>query len=230
MNLPHAALPNAAPWVDPPQPGPAPVIAVGATAAQIVTEANRQYKTDCEEFTLFKSTEAAIRRCLIKAIPATYIDILADDVFEYAMVEPRAIIAHMQASYGVITQDDLIENLAQLKRQWDPTQPLEDLWKQLRRCQLFAAGHNAITDATLVLEATVNLKKSGVFQEALKEWRKRLPATQTLAQLKLDFNGSKTESIKANSASIGKQAPRILQTISLSTSALPITLTYAQST
>ena len=189
----YNVLPNvAAPWVDPPLPGPNPIIPAGATAA-VIAETNRQYKVDCDEFATFKAAEAAIRRCLIQAIPSTYIDILADDVFEYALVEPRAIIAHMQANYGLITQDDLIQNMEDLKRQWDPTQPLEDLWKQLRRCQVFAANHDPITNATLVREAIINLENTGVFIDALKDWRKRLPAAQTLAQLKIDFNAADKE-------------------------------------
>ena len=137
----YNALAGTQPWINPVHPGPAPNIPVGAMAAQI-TEANRQYKADLDEFTLYKSVEAALRRCLIQAIPGTYIDILADDVFEYANVAPSALLAHMHQNYGIITQDDLIANMEDLKRQWDTSQPLEDLWKQLRQCQVFAAAQH----------------------------------------------------------------------------------------
>jgi hypothetical protein len=142
----YLALTNVA-WQAPVHPGQAPVIPNGATGPQI-TEINRQYKANMEEFTLLKSTEAALRKCLINTTPATYIDILANEIFEYANVTPAAIIEHMQTTYGQVTLDDLAANMEDLKRSWHPDQPLEDLWKQLRRCQAFALPHDPISDAT----------------------------------------------------------------------------------
>jgi hypothetical protein len=179
-------------WDVPAHPGPAPLIPAGSTGPQI-TEINRQYKADLDEFVLLKATEAALRKCLITAIPSTYIDILADDIFEYANVSPAAIIAHMQTTYGQITLDDLADNMTDLKRPWHPDQPLEDLWKQLRRCQAFALPHDPISDATTIREAIINLENSGVFIDALKEWRRRAPDTQTFANLHVDFNRADKE-------------------------------------
>jgi hypothetical protein len=44
-----------------------------------------------------------------------------------------------------------------------------------------------------MLAAVANLQKSGVFTDALRDWRKRTIATQTLANLKLDFNNADKE-------------------------------------
>jgi len=183
---------SAIPWINPVHPGLAPVIPPGATGPQI-TEINRQYKADLDEFLLFKATEAALRKCLIQAIPATYIDILADELLEYANVSPSAILHHLTTTYGQVTIDDMAANMQELKRQWHPDQPLEDLWKQIRRCQAFAAGHDNISEQTAIREAVINLEKSGVFHDALKDWRRRPDAEQTMANLQADFNRADKE-------------------------------------
>jgi hypothetical protein len=42
-------------------------------------------------------------------------------------------------------------NLKNLSCQWNPDQPLEDLWKQIKTCQDFAAHSNEIiNDATII--------------------------------------------------------------------------------
>ena len=188
-NLPAGAGIN---WADPAHPGPAPVVPLAATAAQI-TEINRQYKANDDEYKLFKATEAALRKCLITAIPATYIDILEDELFGFSNVQPRDLVAHMTIQYAQVTQDDLTENIKTLNESWDPQEPIEKLWTQLRRCQLFAANFDPISDNTLVRSAIANLEASGVFMDALKDWRKRTVLTQTLANLKTDFNSADKE-------------------------------------
>ena len=106
---------------------------------------------------------------------------------------PRNILAHMQLTYAQVTQDDLIENQANMEAQWDPTHPLENLWTQLRKCQLFAVDHDPISNNTLMRAALKNLEASGVFIDALRDWRKRAPNTQTYDQLKMDFNAADKE-------------------------------------
>jgi len=198
-------------WVDPVHPGAAPAIPAGATAAQI-TEINRQYKADLEEFMLFKATQAALRKCLIQAIPATYIDILADELFEYANVTPSAILAHLTTMYGQVTADDLAENMQHLQAQWHPDQPLEDLWKQLRRCQAFAMEHDAISDATAIREAILNLEKSGVFTDTLKDWRRRPQAEHTIVNLHADFNRADKERRRTTTSSDAGYANAVVST------------------
>ena len=75
-----------------------------------------------------------------------------------------------------------------MTRQWDPTQPLEDLWNQIRECRVYAEPHDPITEPTAIRAAVTNLTDSGVFTDALKDWRKRPPAQHTWNNLVNDFN------------------------------------------
>jgi hypothetical protein len=193
----YLLLPGAAgiAWVDPVHPGQSPVLPAVPTAAQI-TEANRVHKLQEEEYARFKDTEAALRKCLLDAVPSHCIDTLKDELFGYAAVTPRAILQLLITSYALVTTDDLISNTKQMATPWDPSTPLTTLWQQLRTAQLFAAGHDPISDATLKAAALVNLEQSGVFLDALKDFRKRAQATQTYANLQLDFTHADKERLR----------------------------------
>jgi hypothetical protein len=53
----------------------------------------------------------------------------------FAGVSTIQILAHLCLVYGTVTPDDLKINLKNLSRQWNPDQPLEDLWKQINTCK-----------------------------------------------------------------------------------------------
>ena len=188
----YDALPNAAAWIAPVHPGANPVHLVGATAAQI-TETNRQYQASLVEMQTYHAINAILKTQLLAAVPDTYTEILKDNQLGYANVTVLEILNHLDTTYGTVTADDLNTNLFALNRTWDPAQPIEDLWNQIRKCQTFAAPHDAITDATAIRAAVTNLENSGVFTDALRDWRKRPVAQHTLDNLKIDFNAADKE-------------------------------------
>jgi hypothetical protein len=179
-------------FINPTHPGQAPVHVANATGNQI-TETNRQFNSDLKEFQIFTSVEASLRKQLIAAVPTTFIDELSDDVLGYANTTTLALLTHLDTTYGTITSDDLDKNLADLHRAWSTEQPIEDLWKQLRACIVFAHAIDPISEATAVRAATQNLEKTGVFTVAIKDWRKLTPNQHTIAQLKTHFNQADKE-------------------------------------
>jgi hypothetical protein len=191
----YLLLPNAAAWIDPVHPGGTPVLPNNPTAFQIA-EGNRVHKFLEEEYQHFKQTEAALRNCIIQATPSHCIDSLDDELFGFSMVTPRELLAHLTTAYAQVTQDDLIANQTSMDTPWDPSTPLTTLWTQLRKAQLFAAAHDAISDDTLMRSALKNLEKSGVFLDALKDWRKKALANQTYATLKTDFTMADKERLR----------------------------------
>jgi hypothetical protein len=92
-----------------------------------------------------------------------------------------ALLTHLDTTYGTITADDLTANLKALDRVWSTEQPIKDLWLQLRACRVFAATRDPITEATAVGSAIKNLENTGVFIDALKEWRRIPDADRTSA-------------------------------------------------
>lgn len=200
-NADYILLPAAAgtAWIDPTHPGANPILGAAPTGPQI-TEANRVHKQAEEQYFHFKQTEAAIRNCILTAVPSHYIDTLKDELFGFSTVAPRTILAHLMTAYATVTQDDLIANQMTMETPWDTETPLSTLWTQLRKAQLFAANHDAISDNTLMRAALKNLENSGVFLDALKDWRKKAAAQQTYDNLKTDLTQAEKERLRTSTS------------------------------
>jgi hypothetical protein len=178
---------DAAVAFDPPvNPGVAPVIPPAATAA-IITETNRQFLADQKEFATFKATEAALKKQLLEAVPSTYINKLKHKTLGFANVTTLQIIEHLVTTYGTLTTDDLDKNIALLHKEWSPTTPIEDLFEQIRVCREFAADTDPISESTAVRAALMNIEKTGLFSDAIRDWRKRADADKTMANFITDF-------------------------------------------
>lgn len=183
----YDALANTQPWVNAVHPGIEPIHANAATAAQI-TETNRKYKQDLQEFMLISTVAAHLKKLLIEAVPDTFLKAKRDHLFGYANVTVLQLLTHLDLTYGTITATDLDLNEANMEKEWSPTQPLEDLWNQIELCQAFAKDHDPISEKAAIRSACANLTKTGVFAEGLKEWRKTATADQTWQNLVIHFN------------------------------------------
>jgi hypothetical protein len=108
---------------------------------------------------------------------------------------------NLQTVYGNVMPDNLKLNFQNLSRQWNPEQPLEDLWKQINTCQKIAS-HSAekITDATVIRLTLNNLEESGVFHHNIRNWRRRPTVEHTLLNLKAHFNAADIERIRLRSS------------------------------
>jgi hypothetical protein len=173
-------------FVPPVSPGAAPAHPNPATAAQI-TEINRQFLADKVEFATYMAAEAGLKKQLLVAVPATYTNALKDKMLGFANVTTLAIITHLMEAYGTITTDDLDNNIKNLHRDWAPTQPIEDLFEQIRACREFAQGKDPISEATAVRAGLMNIEKTGLFSDAIRDWRKRPDAEKTLINFTKDF-------------------------------------------
>jgi hypothetical protein len=99
------------------------------------------------------------------------------------------ILIHLRTTYGIVTPEDLHLNLKNLSRQWNPIQPLSNLWNQIQKCQDIAVNtEEPINDATVLRLTITNLENSGAFPHDVRNWHKLPAAHQTLGALKLHFN------------------------------------------
>ena len=188
----YNAIAGTQPWIAPTHPGPNPVHAAGATGPAI-TEANRQYKAQLDEFMLYTQVTATLKKQLLAAVPETFTSILAHEDFGYGLLSVLAILNHLDATYGTVSQDDLALNLQALEKEWSPVQPIEDLWNQIKACRVYAAPHEPIPDGAAIRAALKNLATTGVFTDAIRDWRKRVADDQTWTNLQTDFNFANKE-------------------------------------
>jgi hypothetical protein len=179
-------------FVPPIFPGKNPTHPAGATAPQI-TEINRQHKADITEFNTYHKTDAALRKQLIDAIPAEYIDILQDQEMGFANVTTLEIMTHLQSNYGTLSINELTENLTQMYSSWSPNDSIEKLLTQIRTCREFAKDSEEITDTAALRAALDNVEKSGVFGDAVRDFRKKDEADQTYASFVLLFSKADKE-------------------------------------
>jgi hypothetical protein len=81
-------------------------------------------------------------------IEPLYIEILNNDLVGFANTTSRNILDHLFLSYGSITAVDIEKNFENMRKAWDPQQPVETLYKQIQDCVDFAeAGGVAIGEA-----------------------------------------------------------------------------------
>jgi hypothetical protein len=63
-----------------------------------------------------------------------YLDVLNDDMVGFANITAREMLEHLFMSYGNIRAVDLEKNFEQMRRAWDPQQPVKSLFKQVQYC------------------------------------------------------------------------------------------------
>ena len=174
------------PFVAPVHPGNAPVHQQNATGAQI-TEVNRQFTADGKEHTSYINTEAALKKQLLQAVPATFTQKLSHSELGYANITTLALLTHLDTTYGTIQEEDLERNLTELHKPWQIDQPIETLFHQLTICRTFAADTDPISEATAIRAGLTNLENTSSFTEAIREWRQRPIAERTLANFEIHF-------------------------------------------
>jgi hypothetical protein len=60
------------------------------------------------------------------------LDILNGDMVGFTNISAREMLDHLFMTYGNITAVDLENNFEQMRRAWDPRQPVESLFKQIQ--------------------------------------------------------------------------------------------------
>jgi len=130
------------------------------------------------------------------AVDDQYVSTLQHQTLGYAQVTSRTILAHIVENYSIVTAEVLEQNRNGIAAEWNPDDRMESLYTRITDAQRFAtdagAAH-AIADSTALYLALTAIDKTGMFLEACSEWRKRLPATQTLANFRSDFTHAAKE-------------------------------------
>ncbi|CAB9516873.1 hypothetical protein SEMRO_812_G206090.1 [Seminavis robusta] len=115
-------------------------------------------------------------------------------MYGYAQLTVIQVLTHLDTTYGTVDAFDLAHNLKRMNATWSPSQPIEDLWNQIKDAQKFAADHDPITDQYAVRSALENLENSGMFTDSLRDWRKpTIAAQQSFATMETHFTAADKE-------------------------------------
>lgn len=186
---------NGVAFIPPANPGPDPVHPPLATQ-YVISEANRVHLAEEKAFNVFIGVEAALKKQLLEAVPLTYIKKLSSKSFGFATVTVLDILNHLDNQHGEITEDDLANNLKNMDREWNPSQPIFDLWNQIHECMEFAEDDEPIMEGMAVRSALTNLENTGVFTDSIRDWRKRPKIEWTIANLEKDFTLANEERMR----------------------------------
>jgi hypothetical protein len=171
------------------RPDPVPVIPQFVSGTQI-TLLLEEHKLKVAEWTNYNNTLKALRKQLLEAVPRDLIEELADSDSDFNNVSPLKIITYLKSLYGKITPMMLQANYDKLSEAWNPTDPINALWRQVKECRDFAEkGKEPIPTSTVIRLVTNNLDLTGVFTMDMHDWYNKPEADQQdYDQLRIFFN------------------------------------------
>jgi hypothetical protein len=107
---------------------------------------------------------------LLEAIPPTYYDALADDIFGYANVTIVQLLERITTEYGTLTRTDLeLNRNVLLKEAWNPDDNFANLWTRIKTIrQIGLDKGDAISDNNTMELTLVALRQAGVYSHAIQ--------------------------------------------------------------
>jgi hypothetical protein len=182
----YATLSNTL-YTAPPDPGAVPTHAVNATAA--VRETDRlNHKAAQKLFDHHNNMNDALKTQIIDAVTDTYLGELRNRYTGYMGVTPRDLIDHLLERYGRITASDIANCRTQMEAPMDTTRPIDVYFQTIDDCVQFATdGKVPFTASQIVQTAYHAISKSGLYNDACKEWRRKPAANRTWVAFKPFF-------------------------------------------
>jgi hypothetical protein len=98
------------------------------------------------------------------------------------------MLDHLFETYGNITAVDLDINFENMRRAWDPQQPVETLFKQIQDCaDYYEAGGVLIGHPQHINVGYAKIFATGHFMSACRRWNEKPIAEKTWTQFKSQF-------------------------------------------
>ena len=156
----------------------------------------------------YVAAETALRNLILNSIEDKYINELEDDNTGYTDVSPLKLMTHIWDNYATIDDADHTINEENMRRQWAPPQPIEDLFEQLKKGQRFAkTGNETIHDTQLVRWGYQNIRNTGLFDRACEKWRKKEKKDKSWDEFKKHFRLAEDDRRKNEATASPSSAP-----------------------
>jgi hypothetical protein len=176
-------------WVSPNAPGRAPATTDGR-AAQI-SAARHVWEEDVQTYRTYTSVQQALKKKIISFFEPIYLEILSDNMVGYANISARDMLDHLLETYGNITAVHLEINFEHMRRAWDPQQPVESLFKQIKDCADYSeAGGVPIGPSQQINVGYATIFATGHFMSACRRWNEKSAADKTWTHFKSHFTAA----------------------------------------
>jgi hypothetical protein len=128
---------------------------------------------------------------IITVFEPIYVDVLNDNMVGFANFTARAMMDQLFITYGNITAVDLENNFEHMRRAWDPQQPVESLFKQIKDCADYSeAGGVIIGHPQQINVVYAKIFATRHFMSACRRWNEKPHAEKTSAQFKANLSAA----------------------------------------
>jgi hypothetical protein len=136
----------------------------------------------------------ALRKQIVETVEEKFIMSLKNKYTRYNSIHPKDLLKYLFDTYGKITPEDLIENEKKLTQDWDGSEAFELVIERVNNCIEFAkeAG-DRFTDIQIMNRVFVIVSKTGLYNDDLKEWKKRPENEKTWRNFQVFMLAAQTE-------------------------------------
>jgi hypothetical protein len=127
-----------------------------------------------------------LKKQIITVFEPMYLKILNNDMVGFANTTTRDMLEHLFLSYGSITAVDLEHNWKNMRRAWDPQQPVETLFKHIQDSVDYAEEGGSLS-VKRRSSAYAKIFSTGNFNSDCRHWNERNPPEQTWNNFKIHF-------------------------------------------
>jgi hypothetical protein len=116
-----------------------------------------------------------------------YLDILNNYMVGFANTTARDMLEHLFMSYGSITAEDLEHNFENMRKAWDPQQPVETLFKQIQYCvDYLEAGGITISEKNKLSTEDTKVFSTCNLHSACRRWNEKNAPDKTWHNFKIN--------------------------------------------
>jgi hypothetical protein len=157
---------------------------VAGMTASLIAETTRLHRKATQVYRTYHNVDQAIKNLIIESFDDAYLNALSDEIVGYVNCMSLQLLTHLLTHYAMIAPTDITQNYERLNTPYDPNQPIETLFQQIRDAQAFTvAGGQPYGAAMIVNVAYKLIFNTGLFPDAFQAWQSRAIAGETWAQL-----------------------------------------------
>jgi hypothetical protein len=165
--------PGVAAYVCPPKPTTTATISADATpvAAHNLVLAHAE---EMRAYILANNVDKACCKSILDAFDDKFLAARADPVVRYANETALTLITHLKEWYAFISPIELVANYERMCQTYDPSRPIEDLFKHMQDGWAYAqAGQQPYGKQQIINIAYALVFNTGAYGDACKEWEKQ---------------------------------------------------------
>ena len=157
------------------------------------------YNTSLRQFNECQAIELALKNQITDAIEHDYLSALRDSIMDIIRGNIPTIFEYLQANYGKISPNLLMEKEDALKDQiYDTTDPIDSVFNKVDQfsdlCKLIKGP---LLDRRKIMLAYKIISKNNAFMDSLKTWNKKPLQDKTFLKMKIFLKKNIVTSMKS---------------------------------